>query len=372
MTDSDAYQIKIRNFLTFAVVAALSILIVLECLFRVAGMSWGGSELAWGKKFHHIYGWELRPNYRGIFFDWVTGKPGERAPNYRRTIAINSSGFREDSESPVQKPKTTYRIITLGDSAAYGWGVESRDTYSNVLERKLNESAPAGRTFDVINAGVPGHTSFHGMLYLENKILEFKPDMIIVAYGWSDHMISHLEVKELIRRKSRFRTIVMNGTARSRVFQGLGEVEKWFNNKYRPKTKYRVSLNDFQDNLRGLVRIAEKHGVKVVMMTIQSKLLTGKVSEWTLKNHSLNHNKNDMINRHQKMNDIIRRVGRESNTVIVDMAEKFRKLELGGNKKLYYRPEDDVDDMHPSILGHSIIAQELYDSIIHLINKNAV
>jgi len=69
-------------------------------------------------------------------------------------ICTNSRGFR-DYEHSVEKPENSYRIIILGDSYTFGWGVELGETVPKQLEHMLNENS-SGTRYEVLNFGFPG------------------------------------------------------------------------------------------------------------------------------------------------------------------------------------------------------------------------
>ena len=50
-------------------------------------------------------------------------------------VNINSKSLR-DYEYAYTKPKDVYRILVLGDSFTFGWGVPFENTFSKVLEKK--------------------------------------------------------------------------------------------------------------------------------------------------------------------------------------------------------------------------------------------
>ena len=88
-------------------------------------------------------------------------------------VKINSHGLR-DYEYPLTKPPGTYRIIMLGDSTTFGWGVRLEDTAAKILERKLNEARSAGyKRFEVINAGVGNYDTVAGSNVLRNTRTSF-------------------------------------------------------------------------------------------------------------------------------------------------------------------------------------------------------
>ena len=66
----------------------------------------------------------------------------------------NSAGYR-GVEYSVEKPAGVTRIVTLGDSVAYGLGVNAEDTFSKKLEELMNDNSPDST--QVLNLGVPGY-----------------------------------------------------------------------------------------------------------------------------------------------------------------------------------------------------------------------
>src|SRR5687767_11126742 len=68
----------------------------------------------------------------------------EHAPNREAvlmgvTVKTGSQGLRDRDYAPV-KGEHEYRILVLGDSLTFGWGVPVDSTYPKVLERILNDS----------------------------------------------------------------------------------------------------------------------------------------------------------------------------------------------------------------------------------------
>lgn len=107
-------------------------------------------------------------------------------PNYRKgETSHNSLGYRND-EFPLDKPVDTYRIVALGGSTTYDVSIEdNRETFTAQLERLLRESYDY-QNVEVINAGVPGYNSWEILINLEFRVLELKPDLVIIYEGTND------------------------------------------------------------------------------------------------------------------------------------------------------------------------------------------
>ena len=91
---------------------------------------------------------------------------------------------------PVQLAKTPgiIRVLCLGGSTTYGWGVPSAtDAYPAQLERILNSGPPGGgRGYEVINAGLPFGTSAELLTHYHFKFHYYQPDIVIIHTGGND------------------------------------------------------------------------------------------------------------------------------------------------------------------------------------------
>jgi len=101
----------------------------------------------------------------------------------RIPVSINSSGFR-DMEHSWDKPEGTIRILGLGDSILFGWGIEFKQTFLKQTERLLEDST--GRAVETINSGVPGWGLNQYYHYLMKVGIRYSPDIIVLAYSPDD------------------------------------------------------------------------------------------------------------------------------------------------------------------------------------------
>lgn len=102
-------------------------------------------------------------------------------------VSINHLGLRGREYSEA-KPAGMYRILVLGDSMTFGWGVAAEEVFCAVLEKRLNQevSPRTGVTYEVINAGVGNYNTTQELTYLEDRGLKLNPDLIVLAYYIND------------------------------------------------------------------------------------------------------------------------------------------------------------------------------------------
>lgn len=115
-------------------------------------------------------GYKLTPGFQGKL----------RIPESEVPISINSRGLR-DREHAEGYGGTT--ILGLGDSFAFGTGVEVEYIFLRKLEELLNKQQKQCR---VINAGIPGYGTDQEYIFLKQEGLRYSPDLVIVNFYLND------------------------------------------------------------------------------------------------------------------------------------------------------------------------------------------
>ncbi len=106
------------------------------------------------------------------------------AVHFVRPVHTNGAGFRSPAVT-VEKPPRTMRLLGLGDSIMFGYGVGDDDPFMAALARKLGEREPAWR-WESINTAVPGYNTVMEVETLEKKGLAYAPDIVVINFVGGD------------------------------------------------------------------------------------------------------------------------------------------------------------------------------------------
>ncbi|MCK4917206.1 MAG: hypothetical protein KAS51_03210 [Candidatus Omnitrophica bacterium] len=214
--------------------------------------------------------WRLKPNLN-VKFQSVR-------------VETNSLGLRvQDRMNNIVNSKQDFRIICLGASPTFGWGVEIDDAYPSRLERILAEKFDPDRRIEVINAGIIGYTSYQGVTFFKNEILKLSPDLVTISYVVNDvdkYRFYRNDGRSDKEQKPKNKILVYfeNIFEKSKLFRIL---KKNINRKKNITTKFsgeiknvysenrRVSFEDYKKNLDVIIDIAKRNNIKVVLLKIK-------------------------------------------------------------------------------------------------------
>jgi hypothetical protein len=109
------------------------------------------------------------------------------------SLGINSDGLRY-AELPKEKPAGVLRGFTLGDSQTFGAGLEPPDSYTAVAEARLQAD---GWPIQLVDAAVAGYGSLQALRLIEQKLIQWDPDFLVIDCRTFDSM---RETRELRHR----------------------------------------------------------------------------------------------------------------------------------------------------------------------------
>src|SRR5688572_21517391 len=99
--------------------------------------------------------------------------------NRRAMRPQNSHAYRDRERTPA-KPPGVHRVVSLGDSFAWGASVEFEDAYPQRLERGL--ARRRGEPWEVVNLALPGMGTVDHAAQLEGEGLGYAPDVVLLGY----------------------------------------------------------------------------------------------------------------------------------------------------------------------------------------------
>ena len=97
-------------------------------------------------------------------------------------VRLNSVGFR-DREFSMEKANGVYRIAVVGDSFAFGQGIEENDRFGNRLQRYLDKD---GSRFEVLNFSRAGFQPEDEIEAMKRFVFASKPDFILLQWYIND------------------------------------------------------------------------------------------------------------------------------------------------------------------------------------------
>jgi lysophospholipase L1-like esterase len=272
------------------------------------------------------------------------------APSNPRLLT-NAHGFR-GTEFSDAKPPGVERIIALGCSCTFG--IESSFTYTMALQQFLNRNG-AGRRYEVINTGVPGYSSFQGVRLLETELERYRPDILLVYFGWNDHWLARFFEDKEQKTPSAAAQFLLDHASRVRLLQALQKLAASLRGAAARSATlmYRVSPSDYRANLERIAGDAGRLGCRVAFITAPAGYdRPTDVPEYLVREGFIQDNET-LLRVHAEYNRIVREVARERNIALVDCAATF---DANPAKKSLFGE----DGIHPNNQGHRLIAQEVF------------
>lgn len=154
-------------------IAATSLLITLfaaELVVRLLFPDWAPRTPRLAQFWQHDdrYGWSHVPGAKGRFDSY----------GFDVGVEINEQGFRGPPIAPVKDPAKT-RVLVVGDSLVWGFGVEQEDTFIAEMEAQC-------QGLEVINFGVSGYSTDQELLLFKEQGKPLQPDVVVLVVASND------------------------------------------------------------------------------------------------------------------------------------------------------------------------------------------
>jgi len=167
--------------------AANLFLIVISVLVTIL-IAEGGTRLFYYIRWNgHLY--KLNGLEYSLRLGWMT------SPGLYTEFQINDQNFRRPQNIPLVPPSGTIRIMLVGGSTAFGANglypqfepkpLRYEDTIDYQLEAML-AAENGGVRFEVINAAVSEYRLFQEITLFQDKLVNFRPDLVIFLDGHND------------------------------------------------------------------------------------------------------------------------------------------------------------------------------------------
>jgi len=153
----------------FVILGCLALIILSEFSARLLFPEWAPAREERVKFWVHdeLLGWAHKPNQRARF----------NHQDFSVEVVINSHGMR-DSEYSVERTEKK-RMLIVGDSFGWGFGVEHHERFSEILEN-------AHPDWEIVNASVSGYGTDQEFLLLRDRLLALKPDVVLLLFHEND------------------------------------------------------------------------------------------------------------------------------------------------------------------------------------------
>lgn len=227
--------------------------------------------------------------------------------------------FRGRTKTSLAKTSGVFRIITAGDSCCWGGLVLHDQTYSTYLEDLLTKHHGEGR-IEVLNSGVPGYSLTQSFGFIRDKLIYFNPDLI-VFYGTGEIDLHRGEQKGdgLLSMTNRL-------LFRSKTYLLLNEIIR---------SRKPIKLRDeplYRSKILRMDSFLKTQGTRLMMVEYLSQSQNG---------------------------SLVRGLTTKVDSYDVPVVETYNAFIQSGYpvQKLL------IDTVHPSSLGHEIIAQRIFDEI---------
>jgi len=213
--------------------------------------------------------YELKPNMRGTFLG--------------KGLETNSFGMR-GPEVTLEKPPGTIRIVGLGDSVMFGWGVEQEESFLAVTEQRLRD---AGHHVEVLNFGVPGYNTVMEVETFKKRALAFSPDIVVIHFVSNDLDVPHFMYSPGSTRPALLGSRLLGTIAEQFRDTGADDVElldvataRWDEDmlqNIREEYRHMAGRRAFLQAMRTLARLCNEHEIPLIMLLGAHTRLTREV-----------------------------------------------------------------------------------------------
>lgn len=277
---------------------------------------------------------------------WRLGK--ELDPTVEKIYQPNSMRLRGAEPPPVKAGEE--RLVALGDSSVFGFGVTEEEWFLSLAAQKLSKAL--NKKVHALNAAIPGHTVDQSRTILEDEGKRLAPTWLIIGNLWSDiyQEDKHLQSMEkrpisegqkLLRRLATYRVMhrllsPFLASQRVQFIADRGDI-----GQVGEHASTRTSLPKYLAELRTLVRMGKELGARSLILTLPAPMDLDKVP---------------VPETVMEFRAAQRRVAEETGSLYVDGRQVFLDQKV---PVTYF-----MDQVHPAQEGHAVLGEAVGEALI--------
>lgn len=210
---------------------------------------------------------ELSHPDAGLLFHVQQNPSGEPIQGY---TGINALGFRGNVYDPNLHSDDQTKVMILGDSCAFGWGIlDYRLTFQSILEERLDEQSGE---FKVYNFSQPGYSSSQGKVVFDRWFSLVNPDLLIIYFGWNDiwetPLLTDNQYLNLLRFAHAAPLKWIQKTHTYLAFESLYQmyIKQPASQHAKINKNVRVPMEDAIANFKTFVTAASEHNTEIILI----------------------------------------------------------------------------------------------------------
>lgn len=295
-------------------------------------------------------------------------------PGKYNDMKINGLGLRGNEIARKKKPGFK-RILMIGGSTTFCWGVKDEETYPKMVEKMFLKGNNA---FEFVNGGCLGIHSYHHLMRLQKLYLALKPDVVTIFIGWNDFITYFLAVDDWKPNNpyiiSAFKDIrilkswLYSKSSLYRVIYSLFMNWRFSRSirKFYKQNKYKVKLEmvkaSLRRNLEKMIDAFSTHNIKTVIIQFPWLLNENQIQKELAE---ITAYKNIDVERTKLMAHVPRNA-----YPVFDEIKKSKKISVAYCDRIFKamplkkRSELFIDEIHLSAAGNRLLAQCIYKALI--------
>lgn len=282
------------------------------------------------------------------------------------TMSINEHGLRSE---PIDLMSDKLRIAILGASTVAGaYAKNNAATFPYLLNEELKNGYFVTRNIEVevVNAGIEGHILAHTKRFFDGLVSTLSPDIVVLYPGFND-------ISLLCRADQREQKVKSEGVgyfdlpdwvlSKEMIRKNTTSLRNSPVEKINVLKPAQVDASVYGNRVKAIIESIIDKGMLPALMTVSRVYYNvGQQDSLRLAEESLYYyqclDSQGLIEVGELYNHQIRKVGKETGTVVFDLAES-----MPGGKDYF------VDGGHFTFKGESFTAQYLAGKVAPLIEK---